>query len=74
MFDYPVTLKQIIIKLASSRQVGQDYNGTLYFDNLQVSYPDSTITSVAEENYLPVNFSLSQNYPNPFNPSTKIGF
>ncbi len=74
IFSFPVTLKQIVIKLASSKQAGQVYNGILYLDNLSVSYPDSTITAVVDENNSPANFSLSQNYPNPFNPNTKIIF
>ncbi len=32
------------------------------------------VTSVEEDNQLPVEFSLEQNYPNPFNPSTKIKY
>ena len=32
------------------------------------------VTSVGDENNLPINFSIEQNYPNPFNPSTKIKF
>ncbi len=38
---------------------------------------DSTtkvVTSVADENSLPIGYSLDQNYPNPFNPSTTIKF
>jgi len=34
----------------------------------------SIITSVDDDNSVPVEFSLSQNYPNPFNPSTTINF
>jgi len=32
------------------------------------------ITSVDDDNTIPVEYSLSQNYPNPFNPSTRISF
>ena len=74
IFSFPVTLKQIVIKLASSKQAGQVYSGTLFLDNLRVSYPDSIMTSVADENQLPSSFSLAQNYPNPFNPTTRIIF
>ncbi len=31
-------------------------------------------TSIEEEKYGPIEFSLSQNYPNPFNPSTQITY
>jgi len=34
----------------------------------------SIITSVDDDNSVPVAFSLSQNYPNPFNPSTVIDY
>jgi len=33
-----------------------------------------TITSVEDENKLPLEFSLEQNYPNPFNPITMIRY
>ncbi|CAF3692760.1 unnamed protein product [Rotaria sp. Silwood1] len=33
-----------------------------------------TITSIANTNTVPKDFSLEQNYPNPFNPSTIINF
>ena len=32
------------------------------------------VTSVKQEELIPVNFTLSQNYPNPFNPSTTIRY
>jgi hypothetical protein len=35
---------------------------------------DVIITSVEEDNQLPVEFSLDQNYPNPFNPATTIKY
>lgn len=37
-------------------------------------YQKDVLTSVEEEELLPVEFKLEQNYPNPFNPSTKIRF
>lgn len=35
---------------------------------------DGTVTTIAEENFIPQNFTLSQNYPNPFNPETTINY
>lgn len=37
-------------------------------------YYQSTISYVASEIFLPLEFKLDQNYPNPFNPSTFIRF
>jgi photosystem II stability/assembly factor-like uncharacterized protein len=37
-------------------------------------YVDSTLVTVANEEKLPNEFSLSQNYPNPFNPGTSIQY
>ena len=31
-------------------------------------------TGIANEEYVPAEYSLSQNYPNPFNPATNIKF
>lgn len=74
IFDYPARIKQIRIKLGSAQHVsGQVYTGTIYLDNLRVSYPAGT-TGVENETVLPLNFNLAQNYPNPFNPSTTIEF
>lgn len=74
IYNFPVTLKQVAIKLASARQAGQVYSGTLYLDNIRISYPDDDVTLIVDGNNLHVDFYLSQNYPNPFNPSTKINF
>jgi exopolysaccharide biosynthesis protein len=73
VFDYPARIKQIKIKLGSAHVSGQVYTGTIYLDNLRVSYPTGT-TGVENETVLPLNFNLAQNYPNPFNPSTTIEF
>lgn len=37
-------------------------------------YQADVITSVDEEELLPIEYKLEQNYPNPFNPSTIIKF
>jgi len=73
VFDYPASIKQIKIKLGSARTSGQVYSGTLYLDNLRITYP-SAITGVNYQQNIPLSFSLKQNYPNPFNPSTTIEF
>ena len=39
-----------------------------------ISWKNTWITVVRNENILPNQFSLEQNYPNPFNPSTKISW
>ena len=72
-FNFPVTLKEIHLKLDSERQSGKVYTGTIYLDNLRISYPDG-VTSVDDLEELPGVFTLSQNYPNPFNPSTVINW
>lgn len=74
IFFYPLTLKQIKIRLGSGRVQGQTYTGTLYFDNLRISYPGAISGVDDGQPDIPVSYSLQQNYPNPFNPSTKISF
>lgn len=72
-FYYPAALKQIIIKLGSTRQSGQTYAGSIYLDNLRVSYPGA-VSGLNDEQKLPDSYTLLQNYPNPFNPATTIEF
>ncbi len=74
-FNFPIKLKQINIRLGSARQQGQTYSGTIYLDNLRISYPEN-ITGVEDEidKFRPDKFILFQNYPNPFNPTTKIKY
>ncbi len=73
VFYYPAILKQIIIKLASGKTAGNTYSGSLYLDNLRVSYPPQ-VTAVNSPELMPKDYSLSQNYPNPFNPTTVIRY
>jgi photosystem II stability/assembly factor-like uncharacterized protein len=51
-------------------------NGWLIGDNGCIAYTSTggNITSVDNENVIPLQFALEQNYPNPFNPSSSIQF
>ncbi|MBI9073452.1 MAG: phosphodiester glycosidase family protein [Melioribacteraceae bacterium] len=73
IFNYPVTLKQIIIKLGSPRVNGVIYRDSLIIDNLRITYPGS-VTDILELGEIPSEFNLKQNYPNPFNPATTIEY
>jgi hypothetical protein len=73
-FNFPITLKEIEVKLASDRVNGATYSGTLYFDNLRASYPGATTGVGEDERAAPSDFRLLPNYPNPFNPTTTIAF
>lgn len=72
---FPVTLNQIGILLGGGtrRYYDSTYTGTIYFDNLRLSYPDHT-TGIQQVLGLPRDFRLFQNYPNPFNPTTVISY
>lgn len=70
---YPVTLKRIILRLASDRVHGETYAGTLYLDHLRVSYPaEGTAIETGPE--LPAAARLMANFPNPFAQSTVIAY
>ncbi len=45
------------------------YSGTSF-----TAFFSSSVTSVNESEFIPVNFKLEQNYPNPFNPTTRIKY
>ena len=70
---YPLTLKEIHIKLGGERTQGVQYQSTLYLDHLRVVYPgvETSVTSLGSQ---PQEFILLQNYPNPFNPETSIEY
>lgn len=74
-FHYPVVIKRVEVQLVYNRQAGVSYSGTLFLDNLRVSYPQKLITTVESTlQSVPDDFLLYQNYPNPFNPTTTIRF
>jgi len=70
---YPVKLKKIAIPLGSTQVAGQNYSGTIYFDNIRVKFPGTTYIENEETNTIE-EYQLEQNYPNPFNPVTTIKF
>ncbi|MBN8546574.1 MAG: phosphodiester glycosidase family protein [Ignavibacteria bacterium] len=70
---FPLKLKEIQIRMGSSRVPGQVYSGTIYMDNLRVSYPTEAPVSVKDME-MPSGFGLWGNFPNPFNPETTISY
>lgn len=72
---FPVTLNQVGILLGGGtrRIYDSTYVGTIYIDNLRLSYPDH-VTGIRQVSGTPRNFKLFQNYPNPFNPTTEISY
>ncbi len=73
-FNYPIRFKAIKIKLGYEGAVGSVNQGTLYFDNLRIVYPDAPTTIPAIKSHTPGSLKLNQNYPNPFNPRTIINY
>ncbi|WP_020402514.1 phosphodiester glycosidase family protein [Gracilimonas tropica] len=75
-FYYPITITQIGIRLASDQETGKEYTGTIYLDNLRITYPARSGDAVSNEEVreIPQKVALEQNYPNPFNPVTQISF
>jgi len=53
---------------------GYTFDGMVRENSDQVLMYTPSVTSVAENRSLVVDYSLSQNYPNPFNPSTTIRY
>ncbi|MFH0989561.1 MAG: phosphodiester glycosidase family protein [bacterium] len=72
IYNFPLTLKRIEIKLGGQKILGQISKGTFYFDNLRVSYPLKALTGIESILNIPLTFSIAQNYPNPFNNQTTI--
>lgn len=68
---FPIRLKRVAIKLENGADEGQRYTGTMYLDNLRVSYPVQE-TSAFDAEGPPISFELYPNYPNPFRTETRI--
>lgn len=67
---YPIKIKNIYIRLQSGVQ-----EGTLYLDDLRMSYPGNTAIHYEDPlNAIKENFILHSAYPNPFNPSVNIKY
>jgi len=73
IFNYPLILEEIRVRIASARVTGTIYNGSIFIDNLRVRYPQNALSN-DDSDGIPVSFTLLQNYPNPFNPNTSISF
>lgn len=71
---HPIRLTTIGVMLGTDNVQGQPDIGTLYIDNLRVSYVDQSSVDAEIGGNLPESFILHQNYPNPFNPSTTIRY
>lgn len=54
--------------------LGDDLFAGFYNGEVRRRPLSQMITSVEDQNDIPISFNLSQNYPNPFNPSTKINY
>jgi hypothetical protein len=70
--NYPIRIKSLRIKLGNSAEINEINRGTLYFDNLRVVYPATSINNSRQKTNGLKNFHLYENYPNPFNPKTSI--
>ena len=67
---YPIKVKNIYIKLKTGIQAG-----TLYIDDLRMTYPGNTAIHYDNSSSLiSETFVLHDSYPNPFNPSTMLSY
>ncbi|MFH1853296.1 MAG: phosphodiester glycosidase family protein [Candidatus Neomarinimicrobiota bacterium] len=71
---YPISLKELQIRLGYYGTVGDTNRGTIYIDNLRIKYPSFSNVSIGGSVVLPRTFDLYQNWPNPFNATTTIAF
>ena len=70
---FPVRLKRIIVRLASEQEEGETYTGTIYLDNLRITYPTKA-TNSDDGAVVPQKLELHANYPNPFSDATAITY
>jgi hypothetical protein len=66
---YPIKVKNVYIKLKTGIQAG-----TLFIDDLRMTYPGNTAIHDENGSMLSTSFILHDSYPNPFNPSTTISY
>ena len=66
---YPLRVKNIYIRLQTGLQ-----EGTIYIDDLRMTYPGNTAIENTGNAITPDDYELYPSYPNPFNPSVCIPF
>jgi len=75
VFNFPVRLRQIRIRLACSNIANQIYSGTLYLDNLRVSYPKRIPAAILTgRNFDLPDLDWQGLYPNPFNDQVRLSY
>ena len=73
-FHFPIRLQSIRVKLGYYSELNEINEGSVFFDNLRVVYPELTSIIPFTRSGYPSSIHLYQNYPNPFNPKTTIKF
>jgi hypothetical protein len=71
---HPIRLTRLEVRLFRSGEPGSVVQGSMWIDNLRVTYP-ATITNIEDEAGLPTgSIELFPNYPNPFERTTTVSF